>query len=108
MGGIKSPLCNKLAKDIWDWAIQKQIWISACHIAGIHNEADYHGSRHYNENIEWMLDRDLASQIMNIWDSPTIDMIDLKDSLDRFVSWKNDAAFLDAFTMLWDNLFIFL
>jgi len=34
MGGSKSPLLNTLAKEIWNWCIERDIWVSAVHIAG--------------------------------------------------------------------------
>ena len=37
MGGVKSPQCNKVAKEIWTWAERNQNWISAAHIPGIEN-----------------------------------------------------------------------
>ena len=41
MGGIKSSLSNDLAKQIWDWAVQKQVLLTACYIPGKCNSADY-------------------------------------------------------------------
>ena len=37
MGGIKSPECNKLSKNIWKWAEPGKIWLSAAHIPGTEN-----------------------------------------------------------------------
>ena len=35
MGGIKSEKCNELAKAIWHWCIEKNIWLSATHVPGL-------------------------------------------------------------------------
>ena len=41
MGGIKSIPCNDMATVIWEWCIQRDIWLSATHIPGSENiEAD--------------------------------------------------------------------
>ena len=32
MGGIRSADCNDLAKQIWQWCREREIWLSACHI----------------------------------------------------------------------------
>ena len=33
MGGIVAMPLNNLAKDIWLWCYDRQIWLSACHIS---------------------------------------------------------------------------
>ena len=37
MGGIKSIPCNDMATIIWEWCIQRNIWLSATHIPGSYN-----------------------------------------------------------------------
>ena len=37
MGGIRSDLCDDIAFDIWQWAAEQQIWVSAAHIPGSEN-----------------------------------------------------------------------
>ena len=37
MGGIRSNLCDDIAFDIWQWAAEQQLWISAAHIPGSEN-----------------------------------------------------------------------
>lgn len=109
-GGIKSETCNILAKNLWQWAIVKDIWVSAAYIPGSENDADYE-SRTYNDNVEWMLDRFVAQKLFSLWDSPEIDMFAsrLNSQLSRFVSWKPDpeAEFIDAFAMNWSDLYFY-
>ena len=38
MGGTHSKSCNELAREIWLWAKDKNIWLSAEHIAGKENK----------------------------------------------------------------------
>ncbi|XP_074632674.1 uncharacterized protein LOC141891567 [Acropora palmata] len=41
MGGTKSPSCNQIAYDIWDWCVNNNSWLTATHIVGVENtEAD--------------------------------------------------------------------
>ena len=40
MGGIKSADCNNMARQIWLWCIEREIWLSACHIPGSMNIED--------------------------------------------------------------------
>ena len=37
MGGMKSKVCDLLAKNIWSWCQDRTIWLSAAHIAGKSN-----------------------------------------------------------------------
>ena len=55
MGGCRSLECNSIAKDIWDWAIDKDIWLSAAHIPGSSNIDADQLSRKLNLDLEWML-----------------------------------------------------
>ena len=36
-GGTISASCNKLAKDIWNWARRQDIWITVSHVPGVKN-----------------------------------------------------------------------
>ena len=41
MRSQKCEDCNSLAKEIWEWCIERNLWISAAHIPGCNNaEAD--------------------------------------------------------------------
>jgi len=37
MGGTHSIECNSAAKDIWQFCIEREIWISEAHIPGKNN-----------------------------------------------------------------------
>lgn len=59
MGGIKSKKCNELAIEIWEWCIDRNIWLKCSHIPGKDNiEAD-RLSREFNDQVEWQLDHDI-------------------------------------------------
>ena len=36
-GGIRSELCNSVAKQLWEWCIDRNLWVSTCDIAGALN-----------------------------------------------------------------------
>ena len=48
-----SEKCNDLSKQIWDFWINENIWISAVHIPGKQNTIAGFMSRSLNENREW-------------------------------------------------------
>ena len=46
MGGTHSMVCNLVAKAIWEWAIPRNVWLSAAHIPGSQNKIVDFKSRH--------------------------------------------------------------
>ena len=81
MGGTHSPECNQVAQQIWEWAVERGIWLSAAYIPSESNVvADFH-SRCFHENKEWAL-------------KPI------------YISWLPDqlAYAVDAFTVSWQDL----
>lgn len=110
MGGIKSVECNRLAVKIWSWCIDRNIWLSATHVPGVSNEADF-SSRNFNENVEWMLNKQVFQKIIQLWQEPEIDMFAsrLNKQVEKFASWKPDpdAIHVNAFSMSWSHLFLY-
>ena len=109
MGTSHSRHCNSIARDIWLWAMNKNIWLSAAHIPGkINYEAD-RASRRHDHSMEWMLQRSLFLSILTHYDyMPTIDLFAsrINKQLVNYVSFKPDpdAKAVDAFTFTWSNL----
>ena len=62
MGGIKSCKCNELAKMIWLWCMDRDIWLSATHVSDVDNEADF-SSQNFRENVEWKLNEEFFLKI---------------------------------------------
>ncbi|MEW8548535.1 MAG: reverse transcriptase domain-containing protein [Candidatus Thiodiazotropha sp.] len=110
MGGVRSEQCNKMAKQIWKWCIVKSIWLSASHIPGIENEADFE-SRNFKDNVEWKLNSEIFHIITEIWGQPAVDMFAsrLNKQIERFVSWHPDpdCIAVDAFSLNWSNELIY-
>ena len=59
MGGMKSQDCNNLAKSIWLWCQERNLWITACFIPGKENKVADKNSRDFNENTEWELSQEI-------------------------------------------------
>ena len=110
MGGVKSPECNTLAKQIWQWCIDRNIWLSAAYIPGSDNQADFE-SRHYKENTEWKLDDNVVQEVFSIWGKPNIDLFAsrLNKQIDRYASWHPDpeAEIVDEFSCDWAELYFY-
>lgn len=74
MGGMQSLQCDRLTKQIWLWCMQREIWVSACHVAGKNNTQADRASRHFDDNTEWMLRQDIFLSITQLWGKPEIDL----------------------------------
>ncbi|XP_066305375.1 uncharacterized protein [Branchiostoma lanceolatum] len=109
MGGTKSPTLAALALEIWHWALQKGLMLSASHLPGLDiTEADS-CSRVFQDKTEWQLDRSVFLQINAQTDfSLTIDLFAsrLNAQLPRFVAWRPDpmAVAVNALDMDWYQL----
>ena len=111
MGGVKSQGCNEMAQQIWDWCIQRDIWLSACHIPGVQNSEADTESRKFNESTEWSLDSVVFDSILALWGPFQIDLFAsrLNFKVANYVSWKPDpgATFINAFLMNWQHHYFY-
>lgn len=113
MGGTVSTRCNEVAKEIWDWCIERRIWLSASHIPGRTNvEADL-ASRKFDDRTEWQLKPKLFSDTIQRFKAQVnIDLFAtrLNAQLPRYVAWQPDpsAEHIDAFTLNWSRFNAYL
>jgi hypothetical protein len=54
-GSTQALECNQIAKRIWLWALDRNIWISAAHIPGVLNVEADHASHVFKDELEWTL-----------------------------------------------------
>ena len=107
MGGTHSVACNSLAKQIWAWAIDHNIWLSATHIPGKDNvEADI-ASREFNDRTEWMLNKNSFLSICKQFGTPDIDLFAsrLNAQVPHYYAWKPDPGCIgvDALSHAWNK-----
>ena len=57
MGTSHSHSCNSMAKKIWEWCIERNIWLSVAHIPGKDNSVADFESRRNQKEAEWMLSK---------------------------------------------------
>ena len=112
MGGMKSNMCNKVAKTIWEWCTLRNLWITACHIPGVTNQAADTASRAFNDRTEWMIDKIIFEKITSAFFKPDVDLFAsrINRQLPNYVSWHADpeAKFVDAFMLKWTDLSCYL
>ena len=111
-GGLKSIECDKISKQIWEFCIRHDIWLTCSHIPGVQNEADK-PSRVFQDHIEWELDQNVFYAVCKSFGKPDIDLFAtrLNAKLTRFCSWKPDpeAENVNAFSINWGNFkFVYL
>ena len=75
MGTSHSYSCNSLAKEIWEWCIARDIWVSNAHIPGKQNlVADFESRRNQRE-AEWRLGKAaLQNALSRLNFQPDIDL----------------------------------
>ena len=100
---------DSLAHDIWDWAIQKNNWLSATHIPGTLNEEADKESRKAEIRTEWMLDRDtFRFATSQLGFTPEIDLFAtrINHQVSQYVSYRPDPGCMavNAFTLDWSGL----
>ena len=110
-GGKKQTL-NKLAQEIWTWCIDRNIWLSVAHVAGVRNvEADIM-SRKFNDDLEWSIKADIFQKIEEKFGKFDIDLFAsrLNNKLANYVSYRPDpqAFAIDAFSIPWNDLFCYI
>ena len=100
--------CNELARDIWVWALDRNIRLSACHIPGTKNIVADKQSRKFREEMEYKLNPDLFQKVIRHFDfTPDIDLFAsrINNQLSPYISWQPDpgASFIDAFSVSWET-----
>ena len=108
-GSTKKRL-NQVARELWQYAKERDIWLSSAHIAGKLNVESDEESRIFDENIEWSLRDNLFQEITELFGQPSIDLFAsrLNNKVNRYVSWKPDpeAEAIDSFKLhSWGNEF---
>ena len=74
MGETKSKECNQVAKQIWEWAESKRVWLAVDHVTGILNTLADYKSRHFADNLEWELSDEIFSTVCERFGLPKIDL----------------------------------
>lgn len=104
-GGMANTTLDHLAKNIWEFCLARNVFITAYHIPGKNNvEADFF-SRHFSDSTEWMLKKKIFSRLITQLVRPNIDLFAsrLNCQLEMYVSWMPDpnAFATNAFSLNW-------
>lgn len=111
MGGSKSLTCHEVTVEIWEFCIQRNIYLSANYIPGSQNTNADKLSREVVDRHDWMLKPDIFHIIQEKYPSIEIDLFASRhtNQVPLYVSWHPDpSAFAtDAFSFNWSNIVFF-
>ncbi len=104
-GSTQSSNCNKMARHIWDFGLQRDLWLSAAHCPGVLNTEADAASRKFQDETEWALDPDIFHLLCREFGEPTIDLFAsrLNHKTPRYCAWQPDpdAIFIDSLMYDW-------
>ena len=105
-GGRKRAL-NAIAREIWVWALERNIWLSGSHVPGVLNvEADTASRKDYALDSEWKLNPMIFHKINNLFGPVEIDLFATRvnTQCDAYFAWQPDpnALAFDAFLQDWN------
>ena len=102
MGGTHSLERNKIAREIWTWCIQRNIWVTAISLPGKQNVDADRESRTFNDKTEWSLEENIFQSIVKTYGMPSIDLLAsrINTKVSRYVSWRPDP---EAFSCCWSQ-----
>ena len=110
-GGRKSDL-NEIARNMWYWAIERDLWISAVHLPGVENvEADRASRTQYGAETEWSLQPKIFKKLEKMLGQFDLDLFAtrLNAKCRRFFAWKPDpeAEAIDALAHSWKGIYAY-
>ena len=113
MGSVRAGPANIIAKRIWSFCEQRDLFLWITHLPGSENVIADEESRCFSEDTEWMLNKALFDWACSRWGVPEIDLFASRrnNQLDRYVAWLPDpfAMHIDAFTLDWGEFnFVYL
>ena len=94
LGGTHSqPLCQ-LALSVWDWCIQRNVFLVAEHLPGKDNITADRESRSTKDRCNWMLNSQVFQQLQLLMGPLQTDLFDcrLTKQLPNFYSWRPDPV----------------
>jgi len=105
MGGVLSPALNKIARALWQWCEEREVFVFASYIPSAENWKADQESRRINPDTELELSWPFFRSLEGRLGRPTVDLFasHKNHKCDRYFSWFPDegAEGVDAFTVSW-------
>ena len=110
-GGVKSMVCNDIAKVIWGFCMENNFHISAAHIPGKHNILADLAFQKFQDASEWMLNSKVFGYLTKGFGMPELDLFAsrLNKQIPTYVSWLPDpgSVAIDAMTIPWSGHYVY-
>ena len=108
-GTSRSETCDRVAQEIWAWAVDHNNYLTCAHIPGIQNDEADAESRRLEIHTEWKLKPSIFTYVCkNLFFQPDIDLFAsrLNTQLPTYISYRPDphCIAVNAFTEFWGNL----
>ena len=107
-GGSVSASSNKLAKDIWNFAIEQDIWITTSHVPGVKILRLNTDHVFFYNNKEWSLNQRVAKSLFDQFEKPEKDLFAsrLNTQYTKYASYKPelDAHHINTFSLCWSDV----
>ena len=113
LGGTVSKQCVYITRDLWQWCLDRKIFLQAEFLPGVENEVADWESRHMRDKSSWMLDRNIFLLINATFGPLNVDLFAdrTNNQLDVYMSWFPDpgAVATNAFLHPWmgENAYAF-
>ena len=105
MGGTESSVLNKIALDIWNWCIAKNIMLTAKYIPGLDNAIADAESRYMRDKSDWQLLPAIFKKLDTLRGPLTLDLYASRwnHQVPLFYSWQAQPGSLgsDALQQTW-------
>lgn len=106
-GGVRSPQCNEVASQIWQFCEDNNLMLVIVHIPGVDNIVADKRSRHFSDSLELELNSSIFDKICHEFGTPEVDLFAtrINTKCDNYYSWKPDpgAVGFDSFTIPWND-----
>ena len=107
-GSSKALAVNEVARDLWLWCFDRDIWVTASYIPGVDNETADAASRKFHFDLEWKLNPQCFAILLVFFKLPLkIDLFAsrINKQLPIYGSLHKDpeAAVCDAFSVNWND-----
>ena len=83
LGGTKSPDLRSLAVRLWDWCLQRYLFLMASHIPGVNNTRADLLSRSVVDRHDWQLNPGVFRKIDSLWGPLLVDLFASRISRQR-------------------------
>lgn len=110
-GLVQHPLLSNVARDIWRWCEERNIYLFASYIASVDNVIADRESRISNTDTEWSLSIRAFNRINNTFGPFDIDLFAslINTKVRTYISWVPDSGSwaIDAFTLDWRSWYFY-